>query len=210
MIKLFLSSFFSDVAGSFETFAQESLQGKVITFIPTASVTEKVTFYVESGRKALKKMGLIIDEVDISKEDPDKAKATLQRNPYIYISGGNVFFLLQELKRTGIDAILLEEIQKGKCYIGESAGSVILSPDIEYAQHMDNPKDAPNLSNYESIGAVDFYTVPHYGNFPFKKAAQKIMDLYGGSLALRPINNSQYIEVIGKEIQIREGAKLKK
>ncbi len=31
-----------------------------------------------------------------------------------YVSGGNTFYLLQELKRTGADLLLLEQIEHGK------------------------------------------------------------------------------------------------
>ncbi|WP_252346614.1 Type 1 glutamine amidotransferase-like domain-containing protein, partial [Listeria monocytogenes] len=40
------------------------------------------------------------------------------KNDFIYVTGGNTFFLLQELKRTGADKLILEEIAKGKLYIG--------------------------------------------------------------------------------------------
>ncbi len=50
MKKLFLSSSFKDVAGLFENF-EKDLKGKTVTFIPTASVVETVTFYVKCGKK---------------------------------------------------------------------------------------------------------------------------------------------------------------
>ena len=56
MSKLFLSSSFADVAGLFRSLAEESSLAKTVTFIPTASIPEKVKFYVDAGRKALQKM----------------------------------------------------------------------------------------------------------------------------------------------------------
>jgi dipeptidase E len=38
MKKLFLASSFKDVANLLENFANESLKGKTVTFIPTASI----------------------------------------------------------------------------------------------------------------------------------------------------------------------------
>jgi dipeptidase E len=55
MKKLFLSSFFSGVSTLFADFANEDVKGKTLTFIPTASIPEKVTFYVGSDKKALQK-----------------------------------------------------------------------------------------------------------------------------------------------------------
>ena len=56
----------------------------------------------------------------------------LQVNDFIYVTGGNTFFLLQELKKAGADKLIKEQISAGKIYIGESAGAMILSPNIEY------------------------------------------------------------------------------
>ncbi|WP_323596791.1 Type 1 glutamine amidotransferase-like domain-containing protein [Aliarcobacter butzleri] len=78
---------------------EKDLKGKTVTFIPTASKVEKVVFYVNSSKKALQKLGLIIDELDISTASNDEINSKLRNNDFIYITGGNTFFLLQELKK---------------------------------------------------------------------------------------------------------------
>lgn len=93
MKKLFLASSFKDVANIFADF-EKDLKGKTVTFIPTASKVEKVVFYVNSGKKALQKLGLIIDELDISTASNDEINDKLRNNDFIYITGGNTFFLL--------------------------------------------------------------------------------------------------------------------
>ena len=98
MRKLFLCSSFKGVASIFEKFADEDLKGKTITFIPTASLTEAMKFYVGSGRKALLKLGLTIDELEVSQATAEEISRKIRGNDYIYITGGNTFFLLQELK----------------------------------------------------------------------------------------------------------------
>lgn len=92
--------------------------GKTVIFILTASKVEKVTFYVKPGKKALKSMGLIIAQLDVSTAKLEEIKQKLRENDYIYVTGRNSFFLLQELKQSGADYIVIEEIQKGKIYIG--------------------------------------------------------------------------------------------
>ena len=88
MKKLFLASSFKDVANIFADF-EKDLKGKTVTFIPTASKVEKVVFYVNSGKKALQKLGLIIDELDISTASNDEINSKLRNNDFIYITGGN-------------------------------------------------------------------------------------------------------------------------
>ncbi|MCG3671657.1 peptidase E [Aliarcobacter butzleri] len=199
MKKLFLASSFKDVANIFADF-EKDLKGKTVTFIPTASKVEKVVFYVNSGKKALQKLGLIIDELDISTASNDEINSKLRNNDFIYITGGNTFFLLQELKKTGADKIIIDEINKGKLYIGESAGAIVTSANVEYAKRMDDVKKAPNLTEFSGLNLVDFYVIPHYTNFPFEKTVEKIIEDYSSKLNLSPISNKDAILVVDNKI----------
>ena len=202
MKELFLSSSFKDVATIFADFKQD-LKGTTVTFIPTASIVEKVVFYVASGKKALEKLGLKVDILEISTAEPEEINTKLRNNDFIYVTGGNTFFLLQELKRTGADKIITEEVNTGKVYIGESAGAMITSPNVEYATAMDSVKKAPNLENFDALGLVPFYTVPHYTNSPFQKVAQKIVDTYSSVLPLSPISNHEALLVRDDQVILK-------
>ncbi len=199
MKRMFLASSFKDVESLLTDF-EKDIEGKTVTFIPTASVVEKVVFYVNAGKKALEKLGLIVDELDISTATADEISNKLKGNDMIYVTGGNTFFLMQELKRTGADQIIIEEVNAGKLYIGESAGAVVTAADIEYVKEMDSVKKAPHLMDFSALGLVDFYILPHYTNFPFKKVAQKILDNYSTTLNLSPICNHEAILVNNNEV----------
>lgn len=201
MKKIFLSSSFKDVADLLYDF-EKNLNKKTVTFIPTASIVEEVRFYVEEGKKSLQKLGLIVDVLDISTANFDEIKEKLTKNDYIYVTGGNTFFLLQEMKKSKAGEIIKREVDLGKLYIGESAGSMILSKNIEYVKIMDNVEKAPYLDNFEGLGLLDFYTVPHYNNFPFKKITQKILQQYSSNLNLQPISNNEAILVEDDNVKI--------
>ena len=200
MKKLFITSSFADVAKRFPDFAGQDLNRKSVAFISTASAVEAFKFYVRKARKSFKKLGLVIDELDVSKASIEEINNKLEDNDFIYVSGGNTFYLLQELKRTEADKVIIEQINKGKIYIGESAGSIILSPDIEYVEMVDDRTKAESLSSSTALGVVDFYPLPHHNNFPFKKIVEKIIVKYDAELNLKPISNNQVITVSGDKV----------
>ncbi|QPI65674.1 peptidase E [Vreelandella venusta] len=202
MKNMFLTSSFADVADLFVKFTSEKCVGKTVTFIPTASLVEDVNFYVAAGRETLEKCGLIVDELEISTAPSEEVNSKLQKNDYIYVTGGNTFFLLQELKRTGADQFIKEQISSGKMYIGESAGSIVMSPYIEYVKDMDDFTAAPNLDSFSSLNMVDFYPVPHHTNVPFKQVVEKIITSYDDKIDLCPISNTQAIIINGDEFEV--------
>ena len=83
-------------------------------------------------------------------------KEKLSKAEIIFISGGNTFYLLQELKRKNLISYLKERIENGLLYIGESAGSVITGPNIEYASLADDKTLAKELSDYTGMNLIDF------------------------------------------------------
>ena len=198
---MFLSSDIRETASFLPDFFGD-LTDKRVTFIPTASVAETLGFFVRFEKKTLQKLGLIVDELDLSHASQDEITRKVAQNDLIYVSGGNTFYLLQELKRTGTDQILSEAVKNGKFYIGESAGAVIVSPDIEYIGLMDSVKKATQLTGFSALNLVDFYPLPHYNGYPFKKVTKKIVEEYDSKIRLKPITNKQAILVEGDKATI--------
>lgn len=101
-MNLFLCSRFCNVG----TLIKENLQNKRIAFIPTAAAKEGVSRYVLAGRELLSEMGAIVTEIDISKENRNTIKAAFAQADCIYFSGGNSFFLMDALRKSGTDKLL--------------------------------------------------------------------------------------------------------
>ena len=204
MVKLFLCSFFAAVSSFTPQFVGGDLKGKRLAFIPTASLFEEYTDYVDEAKEAFENLGLNIEVLDVSSAPKDLIERTLQRCDLIYISGGNTFYLLQELEKSGAKTIILEQVKGGKPYIGESAGSIIMAPNISYAKDMDvAEKDAPQLKSFEGLKLVDFYPLPHYKSFPFEEVTEKMLVKYA-KLRLKPITNQQALFVNGNQTTLIE------
>lgn len=182
--------------------AEPDLKGKTVTYIPTAAIAEEIEGMAEAETKMLEDLGLTVDELEVSTASEDTVRKKLMENDMIFVGGGNTFFLLQELKRSGADKIIAQEVAKGKFYIGESAGAIAACPDIGYSAVMDVPEKAPGLTDYTGMGLVDFYVVPHLGHPEMGPGAEMIIEKYSSELDLKGINDYQAILVEGDRVSI--------
>lgn len=198
-MNLFLCSHFSSVGN----LIKEEVENKKVIFIPTASIHEGYTGYVNSARKLFKKLGAVLTEIDISKEEHSTIKAAFEESDVIYFTGGNSFFLIDQLRKSGIDALLKKEIMNGKLMIGESAGAIICSPTISFIEQMDKKPDDYSQEDDAGLNFVDFYILPHYLTAPFKKVTQNILSEFS-NLNICPINNHQAIIVHDKSVSMKK------
>lgn len=182
--------------------ADKNFNGKAVSFIPTAANMGKANVGVIINKMLLKGLGANVEMLNISRLTADEIELRLNNSDCIFVNGGNTFYLLQELKRTGADRMIRSEIEKGKLYIGESAGAVIASPDIEYIQFMDDKGKAPLLKDYSSLGITDFYILPHCESRFFKKSVSKIIEEYDNKIELKKINNRQAILLDGIDAKL--------
>lgn len=176
-------------------FLDKNTESKKILFIPTATNIDEYKKYIHLTQKAFEDFGYEVENFDISIFSEEIAKEKLSEAKTVFISGGNTFYLLQELKRKNLTSYLKERIENGLLYIGESAGSVIAAPDIEYASIVDDKTLATELNDYTGLNLVDFYIVPHFEEEPFVESSRNTVELYKDKLDLKLINNKEAILV---------------
>ena len=189
-MKLFLCSHFSSVG----SLIKEEIDNKKVAFIPTASLHEGYTGDVGSARKLFKKMGASVTEIDISTEAYSTIQSVFEDADVIYFTGGNSFFLMDQLRKTETDELLKKELANGKLMIGESAGAIICAPTIQYIEQMDEKPEDYSQEDNEGLDLIDFYVLPHYLTAPFKKITERIMAEFS-DLNICAINNHQAIIV---------------
>lgn len=166
-----------------------------IIFIPTAGNVEPYTGYIDEGIEMLRLLGYEVEIIDITKFDEGYLKDKILKAECICISGGNTFYLLQEIKKKNLIKVLVKRIKEGAFYIGESAGAIIMSENIEYNHIMDDKSIASELDDYAGLNVFDHYVLPHIGEYPFEETAQKTLDTYQDKISLVPINNNEAILV---------------
>ena len=203
MANIFLCSYFAEVASKINEVVK--FQGKDIVFIDTAAKFEEVNFYVDEAVEILENFGAKLRRLDVScvhssavsvssQDKPfcdNKILATINECDIIYVSGGNTFYLLNELRKSCVWQAIKNAVKAGKIYIGESAGAIVASPDTRYATLMD--ENSAKTSDFTGLNLVDFCVVPHFGCEPFTQATHEIMEKFGTLYDLRPINNAEFI-----------------
>ena len=150
-----------------------------------------------------KEMKISEKSLEISKLNEKTIKNKIEKTNYLYIGGGNTFYLLQELKRKNLIDFIKNRVNSGMVYIGESAGAIITSKDIEYNDLMDDKTIAKDLKEYSGLNLVDFYIVPHLNEFPFEESAKQTVEKYKDKLNIIAINNSQAIILKDDKFEIK-------
>lgn len=123
----------------------------------------------------------------------------------IYLSGGNTFNFLYNVRRQKFDQVLKNHVDDGKLLIGISAGSYSMTPSIGFtALHHKLIGDLEELnshgiSDYSSLGFVDFEIIPHYQ----KKVGIKVVKEYIGQCKreLYGIHDGSGVFVTGEELE---------
>lgn len=203
MKTLFLTSSFLGTSEKFVKEIEPKLKRKCVTFVDTASKVEEYTKYVDDARKWFLENDYNLTELDFSVEKREKIVKKLEATDLLYISGGNSFFLLQEIEKKDLKEVIREKISRGMIYVGESAGAIISAQDIEYSALMDDRSKAQNLKTTAALGLISKYIVPHFGEIPFVESAQAIVDKYT-DLDLLLMDNHTAVLYQDDEINILE------
>lgn len=81
---------------------------------------------------------------------------------YIYVTGGNTFKLLHDLKECGYDKVLRKMIIEGATYIGSSAGAYLISKDVSHIQKYD--ENNYGIDDFSGLGILDARLICHFDN----------------------------------------------
>ncbi|OGF25850.1 hypothetical protein A2331_04640 [Candidatus Falkowbacteria bacterium RIFOXYB2_FULL_34_18] len=96
--------------------------------------------------------------IDIEFENPNN----LKRFDVIYINGGNPFYLLYHIKKTGADKIITDLANRGVIIVGVSGGGVFLGPNINIVDYFDKKINAVKLKDLTGLNLTDIIIYPHY------------------------------------------------
>ena len=160
-MKLYLTSYAMTTMSKIIEHEGHDLAKKKAIFIPTAGDPYNNRDFVEADRIALEKYGLDIVEMDVKNRSEEEIREAIDGADIVLVAGGNTFYLMEKLKKSGADKVIKEFIEKGGMYIGSSAGSIICCPTIDGAEEFDDPSLAPKLDNFDGMGIFKDVIIPH-------------------------------------------------
>ena len=167
------------------------LPRRKLAFIPTAGEVYENPYFVEESRQRLRLLGLELVEMNVSAESSIALKQLLDEVDGLYLSGGNSFYLLDQLKKKDLVAEIRSRVQAGMPYFGESAGAVVLSESIELLAPIDDPKLAPELTEPTALGLIDFLPLPHFDREKYQPLFTHFYEENRDKAKIIPFNDDQ-------------------
>lgn len=207
MKHLFLTSQFYHVANSIS--AKLAIQPSTpLVFINTC-LTDKARPDSEldwhnKNIVALKNIGFDIHLYDITGKTEDQIKSDLAKYKYMYVEGGNSFYLLEQSQKCNFGKFVNEQVNTGMIYLSTSAGSLITGMDISACSRPGKVPQGQYLNDLSGFQIVNFNIHPHWGD-PAKKDNYhnfKIPQCYKEDFPYILLTDHQYIEVIDNSFQI--------
>lgn len=158
--------------------------------------------WIEADKNALITAGFKLIDYTITGKTLVKLKQDLANVDLIFVAGGNTFYLLDQAYRSGFFQLLQSEKWQDKVYVGSSAGSLLVCPDINVTKYIDDPTVAPNLKSTQGAGLVPFVVLPHWGATEFQKEYQQLFNAgYDIPFPLVMLRDNQYLLVENNSTQ---------
>lgn len=125
---------------------------------------------------------------------------TMLEYDIIYVLGGNPTYLIELNKNIKFKEVLLKFLEKG-IYIGESAGSMILSDDLKWVYTVKKGTKSKyniELDTYKGLGIINFNIFPHWNRVDEKLIEKTINYEKENNIKITKLNDGEYINILYK------------
>jgi dipeptidase E len=133
-----------------------------IGYVTTASKATRDQSFFEQVKKKMRENSVSFYEIDIESKTEQELRDFFSDKNIIHVEGGNTFYLLKAVKNSKFGDVLKDELNKGKVYIGTSAGAYIMCPTIEVADWNKTGRDRFGITDFSALGYVPFVLKVHY------------------------------------------------
>ena len=135
---------------------------------------ESRQFYQQAKRYYSQFQAVLLPYIDLEDGFSTTTIESIFQADAIHLSGGNTYRFLYWILRRGLSKRLIQYAHTGGVLIGVSAGSIIMTPNINISKLCDDRNDI-GLKNCTGLNLVDFHYLPHAvrGQAPTKKVVSQ-------------------------------------
>ena len=180
-----------------------------LAHIITASNVAPDTAYVQKDKTIMKKLGFQVTDIDIKDFNQQDLTKKLKGFDIIYVQGGDGFYLLKQVRKSGFTQVVKELLKKGKIYVGVSAGTYIACPTIDMHTWKDNQREQYGLTDLTAMNLVSYLVSVHYNRDKYKVGLKE--GILNSKYPVKVITDDQALYIkngktklvgLGKEIKI--------
>ncbi len=172
-----------------------------VCFITTAAYGEsKNPTWMEKDRGLLQECGIKhIEDLDIKDKTQSELEKIIADKDIIYVNGGNTFYLLYWVRKSGFDSVVSKYVKRGGLYVGVSAGSYVVCPTIEAATWKHSDRNKVGLEDLTALSLVPFLITAH-----FEEKYRKIVEAEAKKIKypIVALADGQAVLVEGKEVKL--------
>lgn len=167
-----------------------------VAFVVTAAETYTGDiWWIRADKEKLEKLGFAVDEFSITGKSKEELEERMEDKNMLVVGGGNTFYLLDQIIKTGFDQMVKRKVEEGMVYIGSSAGAMMVGRRIDLVSEMDERAKAPDLKS-DGLGIIDLTLLPHWGDKEMKDDYQKGFEtMWVEDVKIIPVSNKQYVWV---------------
>ena len=163
MKQLFLASSLSET-GSLVAKHLNPKQYSRVLFVTTASEVEPGDKgWLQNDREGLQDAGFTTEDYTFTGKTREEIKEKLENIDAVCLGGGNTYYLLDQMRKTGAFELIKEKVEAGLPFIGSSAGAIAAGPETDLIKDLDDPKKAPDLTDHTGLELTDIALVVHWG-----------------------------------------------
>jgi len=119
----------------------------------------------------------------------------------VWFNGGNTFCLRWAIEQSACGKeLLVDVLQSGTVYAGDSAGAIIAGPTLKHFDAADNPDVVPEVI-YNGFNFVDFVVLPHWESEKYGDIIKGIGDkLKQEGYSTKSLTDDEFIFVENGEV----------
>lgn len=156
-----------------------------------AKLGKEYLWYVEKG------YDVVVADL---KEEPKLLEEKLRRVDVIDVGGGDVNYLLDWAKKSRLDTYLRELLEEGVVYVGASAGSMLLQPEIGLTWLTPTDK-----ADHIGLGVIDFIVAPHQKEDELEESMQGLVKRRTYLQSFMPFPWKIYLLQNGQAVKVFDG-----